>query len=128
MNYRKSESHWISKTFPYISSTFLRMKTLFSLLEYCIRQKVSSLAQTYLPNSSDNIAQFKLYLKQSGKHRMKLGLVLQLEYLLWLLGRLCSLPSISLPPQACCWHLGTLCHHTAEGDRPPSGCCHGKRP
>lgn len=29
---------------------------------------------------------------------MQLGLVLLLEYLLWLLGRLCSLVSISLPP------------------------------
>lgn len=54
--------------------------------------------------------------------------MLLLEYLLWLLGRLCSLPSISLSPQACCWHLGTLCHHTAEGDTSLSGCYPGKRP
>lgn len=59
---------------------------------------------------------------------MQLDLVSLLEYLLWLLGRLCRLPSISLPPQACCWHLGTLCPHNAEGDTQLSGRCQVKRP
>lgn len=59
---------------------------------------------------------------------MWLDLVLLLEYLLWILGRLCRLPSISLIAQVCCWHLVILCHHFAEGNAPLSGCCQVKRP